>query len=93
MIPGWKEEIEGEYIEFLRKHRESTPREVAARFSISECCATYWLTELARDGKIEILAVKLVEDGESTCDSEASLKCQRKASCPAGEEARVGEGR
>ncbi len=89
MIPGWKEEIEGEYLEFLRKHQESTPREIAARFSISECCATYWLTELAREGKVQILAVKLVEDGETPCDSEASLKCQGKAFCPAGSETKV----
>jgi hypothetical protein len=93
MIPGWKEEIEGEYLEFLRKHQELTPREVAARFSTSEGCATYWLTELAREGKVQILAVMLVEDGETPWDSETSVTCQGKAFCPAGNGANVGEGR
>jgi hypothetical protein len=93
MIPGWKDEIEGEYLELLRKNQKLTPAEVAARFSISECCAVYWLTELAREGKVQILAVKLVEDAQASCDQATSLACQRKAFCPAGEQAELAEKR
>jgi len=39
MIPGWKEEIEGEYMAFLWDCRKATPADVAARVGVSECCA------------------------------------------------------
>jgi hypothetical protein len=83
MIPGWREEVEGEYVAFLRVHGKATPGEVAARLGISECCAVYWLTDLAREGRIRILGVELVEAGGTPCDAETALACQRKAFCPA----------
>ena len=57
MIPGWKEELESEYLEYLRKHQRLTPADFAARFDVSECCAVYWLTVLARQGRVRISAV------------------------------------
>ena len=83
MIPGWREEVVGEYVEVLKSHGKVTPAEVAARLGISECCAVYWLTDLARDGRVRILAVELVEHGGTPCDAETALACQRKAFCPA----------
>ena len=63
MIPGWREEVVGDYVEVLKSHGKVTPAQVAARLGISECCAVYWLTDLARDGRVRILAVELVEHG------------------------------
>ncbi len=68
MIPGWKEEIETEYLQFLRTSPGASPNGLAAHLGVSECCATYWLTELARDGRVRIRAVELVKDGEVPCD-------------------------
>ena len=82
MIPGWKEEIEGEYLEFLRKRHTATPADLAARFDVSECCAVYWLTELAREGKVRITSVEFLEEGETPCGLLSSLSCRRKAFCP-----------
>ena len=73
MIPGWKEEIEGEYMAFLRECRKATPADVAARVGVSECCAIYWLTNLAREGCVRILAVELVEDGQVSRDREVPV--------------------
>ena len=82
MIPGWKEEIEGEYLTFLRELPKATPADVAARFGVSECCAVYWLTDMAREGKLRILAFEFVEAGETPCDPRSAKSCQRKAFCP-----------
>jgi hypothetical protein len=89
MIPGWKEEIEGEYLEFLRKPQKLTPADFASRFDVSECCAVYWLTELARKGKVRITSVEFLEDGETPCGLLSSLSCRRKAFCPVEEMAKV----
>ena len=83
MIPGWREEIVGDYVEVLKSQGKVTPAMVAARLGISECCAVYWLTDLARDGRVRILGVELVEQGGTPCDAETALACQRKAFCPA----------
>ncbi len=82
MIPGWKEEIEGEYLWLLRECPRAAPADLALRLGVSECCATYWLTQLARDGRVRILAVEMVESGDTPCELQTFLKCQRKASCP-----------
>jgi predicted ArsR family transcriptional regulator len=63
MIPGWKDEIEEDYLRFLRKHPRVSPDEMAAHLNTSECSVVFWLTNLARDGKVRILAVELVEGG------------------------------
>ena len=83
MIPGWREEVVGDYVEVLKSYGKVTPAQVAARLGISECCAVYWLTDLARDGRVRILGVELVEQGGTPCDAETALACQRKAFCPA----------
>ncbi len=83
MIPGWKEEFEAEYLKVLQDVPQATPREFAQRLDISECCAVYWLSELAREGKVRIVAVELVKEGEMPCDIRSIAKCQRKATCPA----------
>ena len=67
MIPGWREEVVGDYVEVLKSQGKVTPAMVAARLGISECCAVYWLTDLARDGRVRILAVELVEHGGTPC--------------------------
>ena len=83
MIPGWKEELEGEYLKYLKERGKATPGDIAARFDVSECCAIYWLTDMARDGRVRILGVEVIEDGETICGSQTPLMCQRRASCPA----------
>ncbi len=83
MIPGWKDEMEEEYLRFLGEAGAASPREFATRLGISECCAVYWLTEMAREGRVRILGVELVKTGESPCEAASFLACQRKASCPA----------
>lgn len=93
MIPGWKEEIEGEYLDFLREFRKATPADFAARFGVSECCVVYWLTDLAREGRVKILSFELVEEGGVPCDPATQLACQGVASCPASREAPISGGR
>jgi hypothetical protein len=85
MIPGWKDELEGEYIRFLRDRGTITPADFASRFDLSECCAIYWLTELAKEGRIRIPSVEFVEEGETPCGPLSALSCRRKAYCPVGE--------
>lgn len=63
MIPGWKEDILSAYVGVLRQHPGATPADVAAHLGVSESCAVYWLTDLARDGRIRIGVLDLVEDG------------------------------
>jgi hypothetical protein len=89
MIPGWKDEIQREYLEFLRMHRRVSPPELAAHLNISECCVVFWLTDMAREGKIRILAVEAVEEGTLPCDPQAALTCQRKPFCPIPGEAQL----
>jgi hypothetical protein len=93
MISGWKNEIQQDYLGFLRARGRVSPSELAAHLNVSECCAVYWLTDLAREGKLRILSVELVEDGTLPCAPESELTCQRKASCPVGEGALVAAGR
>jgi hypothetical protein len=83
MIPGWKEEFEGEYLQILREIPKASPSDFSLRLDVSECCAIYWLTELAKEGRVRILAVELVKDGEVPCEQQSFLTCQRKATCPA----------
>jgi hypothetical protein len=83
MIPGWKEEIEGEYLAFLREVKTATPADVVARLGMPECCAIYWLTDLAREGKVRILGFELVEQTEPSCVPQSGTTCQGGAFCPA----------
>jgi hypothetical protein len=83
MIPGWKDEIEGAYVAFLKKHPKATPAQLAAHLGVQECCVIYWLTDMARDGLVRILDFELVEEGERLCAPETPLTCQRTALCPA----------
>ena len=87
MIPVWIEELESEYLGFLRNHQRLTPADYAAHFDVSECCAVYWLTELARQGRVRIPAVEFLEEGETPCGLLNSLSCRRKAFCPVDEAA------
>ncbi len=82
MIPGWKSEIENEYLQVLRESPQASPADFAARLGESECCAIYWLTQLAKEGRIRILAVELVKDHEVACAPRSFANCERKASCP-----------
>ncbi|HSD51800.1 MAG TPA: hypothetical protein VLG48_10370 [Candidatus Methylomirabilis sp.] len=43
----------------------------------------YWLTDLAREGRVRILGVELVEQGGTPCDAATAMACQRKDFCPA----------
>jgi hypothetical protein len=61
MISGWKEEIQQDYLSFLRGHPKVTPAELAAHLNLSESWVIYWLTDLAREGKVRITGVELVE--------------------------------
>jgi DeoR/GlpR family transcriptional regulator of sugar metabolism len=87
MIPGWKDEIQRDYLEFLRGHGKVSPAELAAHLNISECCVVYWLTDLAREGKVRILAAELVEESALPGEPQTALTCQRKEYCPVPEEA------
>ena len=93
MIPGWKEEIEGEYLEFLRQFRKASPADFVAHLGVSECCVIYWLTGMAREGRIRILAFEPVEKGGVPCDQATQSTSQRVAFYPTSEEAPISEGR
>lgn len=58
VIEGWMEEIEREVLACLQGGRVMTPAEVAERLRASESEMVFYLTFLARDGKIEITGVK-----------------------------------
>jgi DNA-binding Lrp family transcriptional regulator len=62
MISGWKEEIQRDYLNLLRGRPHVTPAELAAHLSLSESWVIYWLTDLAREGKIRITGVELIEE-------------------------------
>lgn len=70
MIPGWKEEIEAEYLQVLMQEGRATPAGVAARLGVSESWVVFWLTALARDGRVRILAVEAIADGETRIDEQ-----------------------
>lgn len=76
MIPGWKEDILSAYLGILRQHPGATPAEVAAHLGVSEDCAIYWLTDLARDGRIRIGAMELVENGAPLAEQEGPSRGQ-----------------
>lgn len=82
MIPGWKEEADAEYLRLLRESPTASPGDLAARLGVSECCVVYWLTQLARDGRIRITSVEVVKPGDAPCTERSFLTCQRKATCP-----------
>lgn len=63
MIHGWKEEIQRDYLSFLRGRPHVTPAELAAHLNLSESWVIYWLTDLVREGKVRITGVELVEEG------------------------------
>ncbi len=58
MIPGWKKQIEREYLHVLRERGSVAPYEVAKRLGVSEKSAVLWLTELAREGKVRITGIE-----------------------------------
>lgn len=58
MIEGWLEEIEREVLACLQGGKVVTPAEIAAELRTSESEMVFYLTFLARDGKIEITGVK-----------------------------------
>lgn len=64
MIPGWKDEIEGEYLQILRESPGASSSDIATRLGVSESSAVYWLTQLARDRRVRIRAIELVQDGK-----------------------------
>ena len=82
MIPGWDDEIEKEYLEVLMQERRATPADVAARLGVSESWAVLWLTRLARDGRVRILEVEVVEQEESWLEGQPSQRPRSKAARP-----------
>jgi hypothetical protein len=82
MIPGWKEEIHGEYLQLLRDCPTASPAEVAARLGVSERCATYWLTDLAKDGRVRIVALELAEAPLSALEPPALPRSHRRSVSP-----------
>ncbi len=58
MIQGWKSQIERQYLQALRERGTVAPHEVAERLGVSEQSAVFWLTMLARDGKVRITGIE-----------------------------------
>lgn len=83
MIPGWKEDMNAECLRLLKASPAASPSDLAERLGVSECCAVYVLTELAREGRLRVKTVELVKEGELPCAGESFARCQRKALCPA----------
>lgn len=82
MIPGWDDEIEKEYLDVLMQERRAAPADVAARLGVSESWAVFWLTRLARDGRVRILEVEAVEEKESWLEGQPSQRPRSKAARP-----------
>ncbi len=83
MIPRYTDEIADEYVAVLQALGPATPSEVARRLRVSECCAVYWLAELARQGRLRMLAVAAVSPDEKPCAPESLRGCPHKPACPA----------
>jgi hypothetical protein len=85
MISGWKEEIQRDYLTFLREHPKATPSELATHLNLSEGFAIYWLTDLAREGKVWVTGVELVEEDTASFEPQIALTPQRTAVFPVSE--------
>ncbi len=83
MIAGGMDEIAEEYVTVLRALGAATPHQVASRLGVSECCAVYWLAELARQGWLRMAVVEAVAPDETPCAPESLRGCPRKPTCPA----------
>ncbi len=82
MISGWKEEIQRDYLTFLQGHPKATPSELATHLNRSEGCTIYCLTDLAREGKLRITGVELVEEDTASFEPQTVLTPQRAAVFP-----------
>ncbi len=58
MIPGWKNRMGREYLRILRDRGSLTPHDIATELGVSDSCAVFWLTELARDGQVRITGIE-----------------------------------
>ena len=54
MVRGWVEEIESEFLGYLRSHQPSTLPALASALQISEALALSYISILAREGKVSI---------------------------------------
>ncbi len=70
MISGWKEEIQRDYLTFLRGRPNVTPSELATHLNLSESWVIYWLTDLAREGKVRITGVELVDENCASVEAQ-----------------------
>ena len=50
--------MEREYLNVLRSRGSATPNELATALGVSEGCAVFWLTELAREGLVRITGIE-----------------------------------
>ncbi len=75
-------DIGAECLRIMREVGRASPRTVARRLGVSECCVVYWLTELARQGRIRIVAVEPLAPGQMPCALESQVSCDVKAVCP-----------
>jgi hypothetical protein len=84
MISGWTTDIEGEYLRVLQELGSAVPRDFAMRLGVSEGCAVYWLTELARQGRLRITGVEVATEGNVPRATASFVSRQRRATCSAG---------
>ncbi len=66
MIPGWQADMKQDYLRAVQELGSGTPDAIAVRLGVSEPTAVFWLTELAREGSLRIVAVELGCSGEAT---------------------------
>lgn len=65
VIEGWMEEIERKVLTCLQGGRVMTPTEIAEKLRTSESEVVFYITLLARDGKIDITGVKACSQGNA----------------------------
>ena len=54
MLKGWVEEIESEVLRYLRGHQPASLPDLASALRISEALALFYISMLAREGKVSI---------------------------------------
>ena len=66
-MESWWTEIDGEILGCLERHGAMGPREIAGELGISEGEVTAFVAMLAREGKIRIASVELVDAHAPAC--------------------------
>ena len=64
LFENWVEEVEKDILGFIRSKGEVEPKDVASHLKLKEESVLFFITRLARQGKIRITSVRASESSE-----------------------------